>query len=38
MEGSGFGRGGRVLGWEALEKAVLAETEPRSVAEPNVYK
>ena len=27
---------GRVDGWEALGKAVLAETEPRSVAEPNV--
>ena len=26
---------GRVYGWEALGKTVLAETEPRSVAEPN---
>ena len=28
---------GRVDGWEALGKAVSAETEPRSVAEPNVF-
>ena len=27
---------GRVYGWEALGRAVAAETEPRSVAEPNV--
>ena len=27
---------GRVRGWEALGKAVSAETEPRSAAEPNV--
>ena len=27
---------GRVDGWEALGKAVSAETEQRSVAEPNV--
>ena len=27
---------GREDGWEALGKAILAETEPRSVAEPNV--
>ena len=27
---------GRVIGWEALGKAVSAETEPRSVAEPNI--
>ena len=27
---------GGVDGWEALGKAVSAETEPRSVAEPNV--
>ena len=27
---------GRVNGWEALGKAVSAETEPRSVAEPNI--
>ena len=29
--------GGRVDGWEALGKAVSAETEPRSVAEPNIH-
>ena len=28
--------GGRVYGWEVLGKAVSAETEPRSVAEPNL--
>ena len=28
--------GSRVDGWEALGKAVSAETEPRSVAEPNI--
>ena len=27
---------GRVDGWKALGKAVSAETEPRSVAEPNI--
>ena len=27
---------GRVIGWEALGKAVSAEPEPRSVAEPNI--
>ena len=27
---------GGVSGWEALGKAVSAETEPRSVAEPNL--
>ena len=27
---------GRVDGWEALGKAVSAETEPRSAAEPNI--
>ena len=27
---------GEVDGWEALGKSVLAETEPRSVAEPNI--
>ena len=27
---------GRVLGWEALGKAVSAENEPWSVAEPNI--
>ena len=36
MEGQGGGSGGKGSGWEALGKAVLAETEPRSVAEPNV--
>ena len=30
--------GGRVDGWEALGKAVLAEAEPRSVAEPNIFR
>ena len=29
---------GRVDGWEALRKAVSAEAEPRSVAEPNVSR
>ena len=28
---------GRVYGWEALGKAVSSKTEPRSVAEPNVF-
>ena len=28
----------RVDGWEALGKAVSAEAEPRSVAEPNICK
>ena len=28
--------GGRVLGWEALGKAISVEAEPQSVAEPNV--
>ena len=32
------GVGGRVDGWEALGKAVLAEAEPRSVAEPNIFR
>ena len=30
--------GGRVDGWEALWKAVLAKAEPRSVAKPNVSR
>ena len=29
---------GRVKGWEALGKAVSAEIEPRSVAEPNTFR
>ena len=29
---------GRVSGWEALGKAVLAEAEPRSVVEPNIFR
>ena len=29
---------GRVDAWEALGKAVPAETEPRSVAEPSVCR
>ena len=29
---------GRVDGWEALGKAVSAETEPRSVAEPYILR
>ena len=29
---------GRVDGWEALGNAVLAEAEPRSVAEPNIFR
>ena len=31
-----LGAVGRVDGWEALGKAVSAETEPRSAAQPNV--
>ena len=27
---------GRVLGWDVLGRAVWAETEPRSVAEPYI--
>ena len=36
MEGWGLEVAGRVLRWEALGKAVSAEAEPRSVAEPIV--
>ena len=32
------GVGGRVYGWETLGKAVSAEAEPRSVAEPNIFR
>ena len=29
---------GGVLGWEALGMAVSAKTEPRSAAEPNIFR
>ena len=36
MEGQGLEVAGRGLGWDVLGKAVSAETEPRSVAEPYI--
>ena len=36
MEGLSFEVGARVYGWDVLGKAVWAETEPRSVAEPYI--
>ena len=36
MEGWGLEVVGRVEGWDVLRKAVWAETEPRSAAEPYI--